>query len=529
MIILIVDDEELTRTGLIQSIDWKSLGITQVLQADDGQNGWLTAKKALPDIILTDVRMPRMNGIEMSEKIQQLKPDCPIIFMSGYSDKEYLKAAIKLRAVRYVEKPIDAQEVTEAVSEAVLSVAERRLHSQSQALFQKEAASQLALRLTKPGFVMSRQELSADGLKLAIHSSTWFSTLIIKFSKRLSEFLDTDLSQLLNQLEDLSAKRGFHQIHTLKNEEFLILHLFESERPSVYILECLCKDICLKLESHRQFYIVVGKPVSGPEKVYHSYHSAVILLQNAFFYPYGSILFFDNAKAKRPVLQLQSLPDEFLQLMLNKDTKAAAALADRLYHQLQYNRTLLANQAKDIYYRLLTHLGTAAYQLKLSGPSLTSAAYHLKDVIQTDAESPMELVTKCSNLDELQNLLLEKIAHFEKLLAESPTENSTVFLIRDYIGNHYMDDRLSIKDISEHVHLSSSYLCTIFKTETGQTLNQYITEYRIEKAKQLLSDPRNKITEISAQVGYADGNYFSKSFKKAVGLSPSEYRERELS
>ena len=87
---------------------------------------------------------------------------------------------------------------------------------------------------------------------------------------------------------------------------------------------------------------------------------------------------------------------------------------------------------------------------------------------------------------------------------------------------------LSVKTISDHVHRSTSYVCTIFKAETDQTLNQFITEYRIEKAKRLLEDPCSKISDISSKVGYTDGNYFSKSFKKYVGLSPSEYRERML-
>ena len=107
------------------------------------------------------------------------------------------------------------------------------------------------------------------------------------------------------------------------------------------------------------------------------------------------------------------------------------------------------------------------------------------------------------------------------------TENSTLFLIKDYISKNYSDSSLSIKDISDHVHLSSSYLCTVFKTETDQTLNQYLTNFRMEKAKQLLADPRNKISEIAARVGYGDQNYFGKTFKKVVGLSPSEYREKE--
>lgn len=93
-------------------------------------------------------------------------------------------------------------------------------------------------------------------------------------------------------------------------------------------------------------------------------------------------------------------------------------------------------------------------------------------------------------------------------------------MIKDYISRNYMNDTLSVKDISSHVYLSASYVCTFFKSETGQTLNQYLTEYRMEKAKQLLSDPRYKISEISSKVGYTDGNYFGKSFKKYSGFLP---------
>ena len=105
-------------------------------------------------------------------------------------------------------------------------------------------------------------------------------------------------------------------------------------------------------------------------------------------------------------------------------------------------------------------------------------------------------------------------------------ENSTILLIEEYIGENYMKEGLSVKDISAHVFLSASYVCTVFKNETGKTLSQYITDYRMEKAKRLLADPRYRISDISSQVGYSDGNYFGKSFKKHTGMTPSEYRER---
>ena len=104
MKLLIVDDEELTRTGVISSIDWQSIGIQEVLQADDGINGIEMARVHRPDIVLCDVRMPRLDGIAMLEQLEEILPDIVPVFMSGYSDKEYLKAAIKLKAVNYIEK-----------------------------------------------------------------------------------------------------------------------------------------------------------------------------------------------------------------------------------------------------------------------------------------------------------------------------------------------------------------------------------------------------------------------------------------
>lgn len=117
--LLIIDDEDNTREGIIESISWDKIGISQVEQADDGVNALKKTSTFAPDIILTDVRMPRMDGIELSFKLKELYPDCKIIFMSGYSDKEYLMSAIQLKAVNYIEKPINIHELEQAVRDAV--------------------------------------------------------------------------------------------------------------------------------------------------------------------------------------------------------------------------------------------------------------------------------------------------------------------------------------------------------------------------------------------------------------------------
>ena len=113
MKLLIADDEKLTREGIRDSLDLEALGISGVFLADDGVHGLETALEELPDIVLTDIRMPRMNGVEMAEKLLEQLPDTSLVFMSAYSDKEYLKAAIKLKAVSYVEKPLDIRELAD--------------------------------------------------------------------------------------------------------------------------------------------------------------------------------------------------------------------------------------------------------------------------------------------------------------------------------------------------------------------------------------------------------------------------------
>ena len=145
MKLLIVDDEELTRTGVISSIDWKALGIEEVLQADDGMNGLEMAKRHRPEIILCDVRMPRMTGIAMLERLEKILPDTIPIFMSGYSDKDYLKAAIKLKAVNYIEKPLNPAEIREAVLEAIELYTKKVRSHRGETLQSMENASRLGL------------------------------------------------------------------------------------------------------------------------------------------------------------------------------------------------------------------------------------------------------------------------------------------------------------------------------------------------------------------------------------------------
>lgn len=290
MHILIADDEELTRKGIISSIDWDALGITKIDCADDGLHALEYAKNTPPDILLTDVRMPRMDGIELSKRLREHNPDCPIIFMSGYSDKEYLKAAINLKAVSYVEKPFVTAEITTALLEAVALVQKQRLQTESNQFFLREASSKLALSLTQPG-ACTHLDTAVKQLFDSLAPDQYFTTMIIRADQMFFQLPDSRLQTFFARIDQLLSSYRMEELHTMKHTSYVILHLYGAKKAENRTFLSICGKIrdMLCSEGITQFHIILGDTVKGCENVYHSYNNAVLLLQSSFFAPYGSI------------------------------------------------------------------------------------------------------------------------------------------------------------------------------------------------------------------------------------------------
>ena len=517
MKLLIVDDEELTRTGVISSIDWQSLGIDEIIQADDGVHGLEMARLHRPEIILCDVRMPRMDGITMLERLEKTLPDMVPIFMSGYSDKEYLKAAIKLKAVNYIEKPLNPSEIQAAVTEARDLYIQKQHSHRGETMQSLETASRLALTLTLPYSGNSDTiERLTEELHLTLNSGTYFTVYLAK--------LDTPVDSAATSLEEFYQNFcKFLQpyqiscIYIEKKSQYLVYFLFSQKRPLSQALRGAADYLKSWFTGYGKFFLAQGDIFYGAAKAYQAYSSAVILLQSSFFFEPNTLLTSEILQ-QSPSGDGDAFSGEIEKLysyaLSNKDQDASGRILDQLFHSFYQNHRYMQNPVRDLYYRLFLCLKEAYRQQKISGPET-------KDSIA-------EIIEGCFSFQELHQVLSEKTSDFLQTAADSSEENPTIFMIKDYISKNYGNEALSVKDISTHVFLSTSYVCTFFKNETGQTLNQYLTEYRMEKAKQLLRDGRFKISDISSRVGYSDGNYFGKSFKKYCGLSPSEYREQNL-
>lgn len=510
MKLLIADDEILTREGLLSGIHWADIGIDQVLLASDGQEALDIALLQHPDILLSDIRMPKIDGIELANRIQEDQPDTVIIFMSGYSDKEYLKAAIRLQAVSYVEKPLSLSEVRETVAEAVKRRTDALRTKQGVRLYSAEKAGRLSALFTRPyrDHDSEIQQLLSD-LKLPPRPARCVTYIL---TCKEGAFAGEQLDSTLAGFSDFLTPRHGSHIHSRISSGRLTIHVLFEKYVSDIVLAETDRNLCQSFRALGTFSLCRGTYADSIGKLYNSYMTAALLTQSSFFHPACTLLAYSENDDREPAASpLQKDAHRlFYESLTTEDKTGCDRILQSLYSHFEKNTGLLPTSAKDIYYRFLSALQDAKGYFRMT----------------YEEENALSLIETSFNLDELHAGLENAVRLFFEEVKQSAKEDKTIYLIKEYISANFHHESLSIKEMADHVYLSASYLCTYFKNQTGQTLNQYLTDYRMKKAMHLLADPRIPVSDISAKVGYSNGNYFGKSFKKYTGLSPSKYREK---
>lgn len=395
--VIIIDDESLTREGLSNFIDWKSHGFDVVGTADDGLNGVELAVIAQPDLAICDIRMPHMDGLEMAAQINELVPHCRIVFLSGYSDKEYLKSAIKLQAVDYLEKPIDLELLVSLLSKVKKEINDEKnqVNSINQMNLQLEKSNKFVLNSLIGSLVDGRisvlqpleDALSNAGISFPLNAS--YRCVVI-------EYRDNNMQEkLFNALSYLREFYGLTTIFSVKSNECIIFHAYETKSERLLALYNEMFE-----ELGYDFYAGLGKQISLIQDIHESYQDA-------------------------------------------------------------------------------------------------------KDAISWNGfKNPQKLVV--SETHKVSGIIRE---------------------VEQFISKNYNED-LTINRIAEEVFLSPQYLCKIYKSETGSTINSYITELRMQQATKLLKKRSLKLYEVADMLGYRDANYFARVFRKYHGINPSEYREQ---
>lgn len=514
--LLLADDEFYTRQGILHEIDWEGIGIDRIIEADDGINALKKVEQVAPDLALLDVRMPRMDGIQLADRLRVQHPDCVIIFISGYSDKEYLRSAIRLQALQYVDKPIDNKQLYETLREAVKSCAEKKSKKKE---MQGKSRAALACALTRPlndGTAPARA-LECTGLKEDDFASAVTFLVKILFGAddgydRKKSAQDAVASLLLRDL----PVPGFQIIAGMLNEQIFVAHVFSGGKKVDHArLEGLLSELSASLRNVPHF-IAAGIPVNGMQNVFRSYQAAVISLQHNFYKGIGSVTFYDGTE--RPAYSLkQGELDSFEQEIQRMDRAAAHAFLNRLTAGFQASSGAIPGNVKETYYQLTLKLANIAKKK------------HIACSVTQDNRHPLwETVSAVHTLKELHGFVWKLMVDYFDAASGQGGRNSTICAVESYIADSYADPDLSVGKIADKFRLTPAYLCQIFKREKGVTINRYITGCRLERAKADLGDVSLKISDIAFRSGYRDNNYFTKLFRQHVGMTPTEYREELL-
>lgn len=504
--LIIVEDERVIRNGIKKHVPWKELGVGEVRAAENANEAYAMCEEYKPDIIISDIRMPGMNGIELCTKLREQFPESQIIFMSGFSDKEYLMAGISLGAISYVEKPIDITELSEAVKKAVDSVHRLKrqntnvLHSLLRPSDSQEESVINPLHLLERGKILEHDTIFCIG----VLESKKEVRDVLGFNRKCSDILHT-----------MFQGKDIHFIaDSMGNNRFVMLISADSEVQS-YDMEfksVVCQALLSVRGENDDWFLGVGSDVSALDLLSQSYQSALEALKSLSYKGWNTYAFYSEERMEYQDTITEEKKNRFYKILLNKKENDALCMLDEIYHMLLDSHAILNFHVRNIYF-MLDNIVTQIDKV-----------HHLNGFEQGEVVNA-QFLDQAKTIYEMQEYVCR---HLKEVLEETEEEQKNNFLIKhvmEYINQNLDNKDLCIQILADVVYLTPTYLSSLFKKKTGMTIGQYLTSMRIKKAEEILKNPQLKLYQVSEMVGYEDSNYFAKIFKKKTGMLPSEYRE----
>ncbi len=488
--IIIVEDESIIRNGLVKHISWDSLGIDEIKVAANTQEALAVCENYVPDIVVSDISMPGENGIVLCRKLRERFPEMEIIFVTGYADKEYLKAAIDLHAVRYVEKPINRKDISEAVQEAVNRCS--RTREQKEAFLHTcllDSASYpictIGKKIFRVGILHFGQEGRLTEAKRKLTEGLGFWARKNKASILVEISDSTTVSFLLGGEEKLPLENNDrHEFIQTINQIFV-------KGPG--------------------WFLAMGIQVEKTENITNSWQSALEVGKSLAYIGWNHVVFPEDLGEDHRFEFDRMMIDRFADAVSGKKEELSRNLLNDFMKELEEKQVFLNGDVRHTYYSLNHVIERAEQAVRLADKEQEKAtASDFFESAETFAEMNQYLQNRLSGLFE-----------------DGETQKSTyaVKKVMDYIWENYGDSSLSIRTLADYVYLTPTYLSNVFKKSSGLTIGQYLVYVRVEKAKRLMKEPQLKFYEVASMVGYEDANYFAKIFKKKTNMTPSEYKE----
>lgn len=520
MKILIVDDEIQIRTGLEIGVPWDSLGISQVFIAENGIEALTICEKEKPQIVITDIRMPEISGLELGKKIKELYKPVEVIILSGYSEFEYAKKALELGAFDYLLKPIRIKELMECVQKTKEKIEKFYLEMKQQSTVSELVGTYEILKLLKKNEVLEKKEIEVFQNYSFIEFKDEVRVGICDYDQ-IKEKLDYGTQKLLDgKVDELLEKCKSSKIRLKSGKYAFIINVisdFDVERKSIIFQDELKKlNEILEKEIDNTISMAISKK-GKPEEIPQLFAEAEKLIKKRMYI--GKKAFIETDQDEQEV-KIKLNPLDVMKVK------------KRIEH-LDYEHIHL--YFKEVFLNLKD-------QKIDSEDFVRSICEQLKSILFCSMlEEGIDIEGICENNQEFLNdipkyLTIDEYEHWidtfyemiiQGLSALSGKQHSRAILKAvDYISQNYSKN-INLEMTAEYVNKSKNYFSYLFKKELGVSFVEYLNIVRIGEAKKILDTTDDKTYEIAEKVGFSDYKYFSSVFKKIVGVSPSKYKKGE--
>ncbi len=503
--IIIVDDEILIRKGIKHYIDWEQEGFQIVGEASNGMEALEIIERTHPQIVITDIVMPVMDGEELTRAVKSKYPDIEIIILSSFGEFDYVRSTFQSGVVDYILKPkLGSSTLLDALKKAV----DKMSTTNSNEIKQQDRMS-VNLVIDK---LISGFEMDYDAELLSrVFPYDCFYLIGVVFNGHLPR---GELLQIQNHIENQylsTIAQATHFSITLdKNKTGVILNVNKGQsKETIDFVKMIA-------ETNKDVGFVLSERFTDFSQIGLIYNEKVSkLLQYQFYFP------------NIPLLREQNLPREVPNIDAFKMDWFTSECKHRRFHgafsYLQEYVSVFSKcyttdifEFKSFFENIIFHITVILNNMEYDVTEIKNAKYEYFRAIN-EAHSANETVEQINKFIEQVN----KCLHSEK----NQPSNLNMKRILQYIEDHYAE-QISLADVADHFHFNSSYLSTYFSTHNKEGFIEYLNKVRIEKASQLLLKHSASISEISGMVGYSDHSYFCKVFKKMNGMSPSKFRRK---
>ena len=539
--IFLAEDEVVVRETIKRMIPWEELGFELVGEAADGEMALPLLIRQQPDLLITDIKMPFMDGLTLARLAKKEIPGLKVVILSGYDDFNYAKQAIGIGVEDYLLKPITKNALIERLSEIRSRYEHEKTQKEYYEKFQREmqayeknSSRDFFEALVDGSMDMMEVYKRAEKLGLDIVAEA-YNVLIFTmncdedFSGQRDEYSSWE-AESLELLENFFA--GHSSAMLFRSNIFSYGVLLKGQRETIEENTRACVDEIRKIlsrqDGRREWFLAVGQSVERLSQIQKSYHTASRAFSQRYLYD-ENILYYDEMETmEHPGGQAETEDNAYLQ-KVDVNALNPAILQKFLSNGLQEETE---NFVKDYFYAIgqepMESLVFRNYVILNVRFSVISFIKGLGcDTNEMESADTEEVLAESGKNME------SAIAYAKKMISQaieirdqnSGNKNRSILKTAvDFIDSHYMEEDISLNTVANVANVSSNHFSALFSQNMGQTFIEYLTTLRMNKAKELLRCTGMRSSEIAGEIGYKDAHYFSYLFKKTQGMTPSDYR-----